>query len=221
MRRPSSDNWDFSGNTTSLLATGLYGIVATPYPPCLPYFSLTRSAAVPSHVWCRRHPHLARHRGRHPRRLWHHRCLPIPLPGGWGIAFIYIYDINSPTRSAPIGWVLPSEIFNLGNRSKAMAITTSTTWICNFVIGLVTPDMLAKIGWGTYIFFAAFCPPPPLFAFAFTLFLRSRDPRKEPRGYGHRLWRHGCARGEDPSIQHCRLPWADRAHPGGKAGSWG
>ncbi|OIW26364.1 general substrate transporter [Coniochaeta ligniaria NRRL 30616] len=86
---------------------------------------------------------------------------------GWaGIAFIYIYDINFSFSFAPIGWVLPSEIFNLGDRSKAMAITTSATWMCNFIIGLVTPDMLETLGWGTYIFFAAFC----LLAFVFTYF---------------------------------------------------
>jgi MFS family permease len=86
---------------------------------------------------------------------------------GWiGIAFIYIYDINFSYSFAPIGWVLPSEIFNLGNRSKAMSITTSATWMCNFIIGLVTPDMLDTIGYGTYIFFAAFC----LLAFVFTYF---------------------------------------------------
>lgn len=38
--------------------------------------------------------------------------------------------------------------------------------MCNFIIGLVTPDMLAVITWGTYIFFAAFC----LIALAFTYF---------------------------------------------------
>ena len=48
-----------------------------------------------------------------------------------------------------------------------MSITTSTTWICNFVIGLVTPDMLRTIRWGTYIFFAVFC----LLALAFTYFV--------------------------------------------------
>jgi len=86
---------------------------------------------------------------------------------GWvGIVFIYIYDVNFSYSFAPIGWVLPSEIFNLGSRSKAMAITTSATWMCNFIIGLVTPDMLETLGWGTYIFFAAFC----LIAFFFTYF---------------------------------------------------
>lgn len=34
----------------------------------------------------------------------------------------------------------------------------------NFIIGLVTPDMLEKIGYGTYLFFAVFA----LLAFAFT-----------------------------------------------------
>lgn len=54
---------------------------------------------------------------------------------GWtGIAFIYIYDINFSYSFAPIGWVLPSEIFNLGNRSKAMSITTSATWMCQYLL---------------------------------------------------------------------------------------
>lgn len=38
--------------------------------------------------------------------------------------------------------------------------------MCNFIIGLVTPDMLSTIKWGTYIFFAVFC----LLAFGFTYF---------------------------------------------------
>jgi hypothetical protein len=48
-----------------------------------------------------------------------------------------------------------------------MSLTTSSTWMCNFIIGLVTPDMLETIGFGTYIFFAAFA----LIAFFFTWFL--------------------------------------------------
>src|SRR5690606_28899868 len=40
------------------------------------------------------------------------------------------------------------------------------TWMCNFIIGLVTPGMLETMGWGTYVFFAAFC----LLALGFTYF---------------------------------------------------
>ncbi|OAA80719.1 General substrate transporter [Akanthomyces lecanii RCEF 1005] len=154
-----------TGGTTSLLATGVYGIVNT--LSTLPALFLIDRV------------------GRRPLLMCgaagtfislvivgamlgaYGNDLPAHPAAGWvGIAFIYIYDINFSYSFAPIGWVLPSEIFNLGNRSKAMAITTSCTWMCNFIIGLVTPDMLESFGWGTYIFFAAFC----LLALLFTYF---------------------------------------------------
>ncbi|KAJ5819862.1 Major facilitator superfamily domain general substrate transporter [Penicillium riverlandense] len=153
------------GNTTSLLATGVYGIVN-----CL--------STLPALFWIDKV-------GRRPLLMAGATgtCISLVIVGGilggygshlmdhksagWaGIAFIYIYDINFSYSFAPIGWVLPSEIFNLSIRSKAISITTSATWMCNFIIGLVTPDMLDSITWGTYIFFAAFC----LLALAFTFF---------------------------------------------------
>ncbi|KAI7367483.1 sugar transporter [Hortaea werneckii] len=155
-----------SGNTTSLLATGVYGIVNT--LSTLPALFLIDKV------------------GRRPLLMsgaigtMLSLIVVAGIIGGYGgslaqhksagyaaMAFIYIYDVNFSYSFAPIGWVLPSEIFNLGNRSKAMSITTSATWMCNFVIGLVTPDMLESISYGTYIFFAAFC----LLAFFFALFI--------------------------------------------------
>ncbi|KAJ5119901.1 hypothetical protein N7448_010570 [Penicillium atrosanguineum] len=153
------------GNTTSLLATGVYGIVN-----CL--------STLPALFFIdkvgRRVLLMAGATG---------TCISLVIVGsilgGYGsslsgnksagyaaIAFIYIYDVNFSYSFAPIGWVLPSEIFNLSIRSKAISITTSATWMCNFIIGLVTPDMLDTITWGTYIFFAAFC----LLALVFTIF---------------------------------------------------
>ncbi|KAJ5938726.1 hypothetical protein N7466_001860, partial [Penicillium verhagenii] len=154
-----------SGNTTSLLATGVYGIVN-----CL--------STLPALFFIDRV-------GRRPLLMagatgtcislaivggilgGYGASLPDHKAAGWvGIAFIYIYDINFSYSFAPIGWVLPSEIFNLSIRAKAMSITTSATWMCNFIIGLVTPEMLDSITYGTYIFFAVFC----LLALAFTFF---------------------------------------------------
>ncbi|KAL3483752.1 general substrate transporter [Aspergillus germanicus] len=153
------------GNTTSLLATGVYGIVncVSTLPALFFIDKVGRRVLL-----------MAGATG---------TCISLVIVGaivgaygsslvdnksaGWaGIAFIYIYDINFSYSFAPIGWVLPSEIFNLSIRSKAISITTSATWMCNFIIGLVTPDMLESITWGTYIFFAAFC----LIALAFTFF---------------------------------------------------
>lgn len=154
-----------SGNTTSLLATGVYGIVNTlstlpalflidrvgrrPLLMCGATGTFISLIIVGSIV------------GKYGSALSEH-----PSAGWVGIAFIYIYDINFSYSFAPIGWVYPSEIFNLGSRSKAMAITTSSTWMNNFIIGLVTPDMLDTLKWGTYIFFAAFC----LIGLVFTYF---------------------------------------------------
>lgn len=154
-----------SGKTSSLLATGVYGIVNT--LSTLPALFLIDKVGRRPLLMCGALGTfislviVGGIIGGFGSTLVSHKA------AGWvGIAFIYIYDINFSYSFAPIGWVLPSEIFNLGNRSKAMSITTSATWMCNFVIGLVTPDMLDTIGYGTYIFFAVFC----LLAFGFTYF---------------------------------------------------
>lgn len=151
-----------SGRTTSLLATGAYGVVNT-------------LSTLPAVV-------LVDRAGRRPLLMAGAAgtCASLVVVGaviagyggssaaaGWvGIAFIYVYDVNFSYSFAPIGWVLPAEIFNLGDRARAMSVTTSATWMCNFVIGLVTPGMLAAWGFGTYFFFAAFC----LLALGFTYF---------------------------------------------------
>ncbi|KAJ5220065.1 hypothetical protein N7468_009269 [Penicillium chermesinum] len=154
------------GNTTSLLATGVYGIVnCLSTLPALFFIDKVgrrpllmagaTGTCISSSLW-------GGILGGYGDSLINNKS------AGWaGIAFIYIYDINFSYSFAPIGWVLPSEIFNLSIRSKAVSITTSATWMCNFIIGLVTPDMLETISWGTYIFFAAFC----LIALAFTFFV--------------------------------------------------
>lgn len=154
-----------SGNSSSLLATGVYGIVNTlsTLPALFLIDKVGRRPLLMSGAigTCISLVIVGAILGAYGASLPSH-----PAAGWTGIAFIYIYDINFSYSFAPIGWVLPSEIFNLGNRSKAMAITTSTTWMCNFIIGLVTPDMLTSISWGTYIFFAVFC----ILAFFFTYF---------------------------------------------------
>ena len=154
-----------SGTTTSLLATGVYGIVNT--LSTIPAVILIDKVGRRSLLMCGAMGTfislviVGAIIGAYGSSLVSHKT------AGWvGIAFIYIYDVNFSYSWAPIGWVLPSEIFTLAQRSKAISITTSTTWMCNFIIGLVTPDMLNTVKWGTYIFFAAFC----LIAFGFTYF---------------------------------------------------
>ncbi|KAL4934076.1 sugar porter family MFS transporter [Aspergillus undulatus] len=153
------------GNTSSLLATGVYGIIncLSTLPALFFIDKVGRRVLLMAGATgtCISLVIVGAIVGAYGASLVDHKV------AGWaGIAFIYIYDVNFSYSFAPIGWVLPAEIFNLSIRSKAISITTSATWMCNFIIGLVTPDMLESISWGTYIFFAAFS----LVALAFTFF---------------------------------------------------
>ncbi|KAG6335954.1 hypothetical protein ID866_3130 [Astraeus odoratus] len=143
-------------NTTSLLATGVYGILNS--LSTLPAIMLLDSV------------------GRRPLLMCGALgcCISLLMVGSliaafgndWpahasagraAIAFVYFYCINFAYSWAPIGWVLPSEVFPLHLRSTGISITTSCTWMSNFIIGLVSPRMLAHLSHGgTYFFFAAF-----------------------------------------------------------------
>lgn len=39
-------------------------------------------------------------------------------------------------------------------RAKANAASTVTNWLFNFAVVMITPVMIERIGWGTYLFFA-------------------------------------------------------------------
>ncbi|CDS06946.1 hypothetical protein LRAMOSA09469 [Lichtheimia ramosa] len=77
---------------------------------------------------------------------------------GWVcVAFTYFFIANFAYSWGPVGWVIPAEIFPLRARAKAMSVTTSSNWMNNFIIAQITPPMLDNIGFGTYVFFAVFC----------------------------------------------------------------
>jgi MFS family permease len=54
----------------------------------------------------------------------------------------------------PLPWLYPAEINPLRTRAKANALSTTSNWIWNFFIVMITPVLIASISWGTYLFFA-------------------------------------------------------------------
>ncbi|SPO07193.1 related to sugar transport protein STL1 [Cephalotrichum gorgonifer] len=54
----------------------------------------------------------------------------------------------------PLPWLYPAEINSLKTRAKANACSTVSNWAWNFFIVMITPVLVDKIGWGTYLFFA-------------------------------------------------------------------
>lgn len=170
-------------NTTSLLATGVYGIVncLSTIPAVLLIDRMGRrpllmAGAIGTTVSLIIVGAIVAHYG---------KDLAANKAAGWtGIAFVYIYCVNFAYSWAPIGWVYPSEIFSLGMRSKGIAITTSSTWMNNFIIGLVSPKMLETITWGTYIIFAAFMFIALLFTFFFIPETRNRSLEEMDEVFG-------------------------------------
>ncbi|KAG9520376.1 general substrate transporter, partial [Aureobasidium melanogenum] len=77
---------------------------------------------------------------------------------GWvAVVFVWIYQINFGYSWGPGAWVLVAEVFPLGVRAKGVSIGASSNWLNNFAIGQATPDMVAKMNYGTFIFFGIIC----------------------------------------------------------------
>ncbi|OOF99275.1 hypothetical protein ASPCADRAFT_513319 [Aspergillus carbonarius ITEM 5010] len=87
---------------------------------------------------------------------------------GWFcVALIYLYVLSYSTSYGPLAWVLPAEVFPSSKRAKGVGAATGMIWLANFIIGVVVPDMLLKLGWGTYLFFGLFCVAAAVFSFFF------------------------------------------------------
>lgn len=76
---------------------------------------------------------------------------------GWaGIAMLVLYMIFFGVSWGPIGWAMPSEIFPQSLRSKGVAFSVVSNWTWNFVVGLLTPVLVQKTGYGAFLFYGCF-----------------------------------------------------------------
>ncbi|KAG9240271.1 general substrate transporter [Calycina marina] len=75
---------------------------------------------------------------------------------------LFTYIASFATSWLPLPWLYPAEINPIKTRAKANAVSTCTNWLFNFLVVMVTPIMIDRIGWGTYLFFAIinFCFVP-------------------------------------------------------------
>ncbi|KAJ1337302.1 glucose-inactivated glycerol proton symporter [Microdochium nivale] len=67
---------------------------------------------------------------------------------------LFTYIASFGATWLPLPWLYPAEINPIKIRSKANAVSTCTNWLFNFVVVMITPIMIDRIGWGTYLFFA-------------------------------------------------------------------
>ncbi|GLA20991.1 hypothetical protein AnigIFM62618_009965 [Aspergillus niger] len=67
----------------------------------------------------------------------------------------------------PLAWVLTAEVIPSPKRAKGVGAATGMIWLANFSIGVVVPEMLLKLGLGTYLFRGLFCVAATVFSFLF------------------------------------------------------
>lgn len=53
----------------------------------------------------------------------------------------------------PLPWLYPAELSPIKTRAKANAVSTCSNWLFNFTVVMITPVMVDRIKWGTYLFF--------------------------------------------------------------------
>ncbi|KAF9030975.1 general substrate transporter [Hymenopellis radicata] len=144
-----------TGNTISLLATGVVGIAMF-------------LATIPAVIWIDQV-------GRKPvlvsgaflmagchfivailTSLYHDSWTSHSSAGWAACAFVWLFAIGFGYSWGPCAWIIVAEIFPLSIRGKGMSIGSSSNWMNNFIVGQVTPSMLEHIGYGTFVFFGLF-----------------------------------------------------------------
>ncbi|GLA07838.1 hypothetical protein AnigIFM60653_009077 [Aspergillus niger] len=74
---------------------------------------------------------------------------------------------SSDVSYGPLAWVLTAEVIPSPKRAKGVGAATGMIWLANFSIGVVVPEMLLKLGLGTYLFRGLFCVAATVFSFLF------------------------------------------------------
>lgn len=57
----------------------------------------------------------------------------------------------------PIPWAWTPEIMPLAFRAKGASLAAATNWVCNWIVGQLTPVLQERIGWRLYMLHACFC----------------------------------------------------------------
>jgi sugar porter (SP) family MFS transporter len=141
-----------SSNTTSLLATGVVGIVML-------------AATVPAILYIDkigRRPILA---GGAIGMAACHFIIAIifaknqyqwasQTAAGWAaIVFVWVFVMFFGASWGPAAWILISEVWPISARPYGMALSASSNWLNNFIVGQVTPDMLQSMTYGECFLF--------------------------------------------------------------------
>ncbi|OGM39857.1 putative sugar transporter [Aspergillus bombycis] len=150
-----------TGSKTTLISTGLYGIVRLVAVCIAMYWIVDRLGRTRMLIWGSAlmafciwfiGPFVKLH------ATTNHAAAEGHISAGSYAAavFIFVYAVGFCFSWAGVPWIICSEIYPLRGRSLCVAICTATHWLLNFVIARSVPYMIRNIKYGTYFFFASF-----------------------------------------------------------------
>ncbi|WAO94830.1 MFS domain-containing protein [Fusarium falciforme] len=70
------------------------------------------------------------------------------------VAFFFLYQLFFGFSVNCVPWVYVPEILPLKARARGTAVGISSNWMWNFVIVMLTPILIERIGWKSYLIFA-------------------------------------------------------------------
>ncbi|KAJ5786004.1 uncharacterized protein N7503_011216 [Penicillium pulvis] len=146
------EDMGFTGNSESLLATGVVGVVEflATIPAVLLVDKIGRKKILIT--------------GAIGMAVCHFIVAGIiaSYTGNWGdnraagwaaVVFVWIYVINFAYSWGPCAWIVVSEVFPLSMRAKGVSVGGSSNWLNNFAVAISTSKFISKTSYGAFIFF--------------------------------------------------------------------
>lgn len=151
-----------SGETESLLATGVYGIVKMCSCAIFITFLADTLGRRWSFVWTGYAMFIFMfYLGFYVRLDPPASGKPVSPAGTAALVMVYFFAAAFQFGWGPVCWIYVSEIPTNRLRGYTVAIAASTQWVFNLVVTRITPIMLKTVGgstgYGTYFLYGSFC----------------------------------------------------------------
>ncbi|KAL0577238.1 hypothetical protein V5O48_004757 [Marasmius crinis-equi] len=148
----------YTGNTQSLLASGIYGVVKLVFTALFIFFGVETlgrkmSLIISAFGMGTLFYIIGAILKTHPPPKLDTNSTPPPASQAMA-AMLYIYVCFYSMGWGPLPWVYVSDIFPTRTRHYGLALASSSQWLFNFVVSYITPTLVTKLQWKLFIMFA-------------------------------------------------------------------
>ncbi|OAX41463.1 general substrate transporter [Rhizopogon vinicolor AM-OR11-026] len=144
-----------TGTSSGLFATGIYGLVKV--------IAVALTLAFAAESWGRKLCLLVGGLGQGLMMLWiggfsaiHPQSTIIPA-SYVSIIAVYLYAVFFCVGWGPLPWAVASEIAPNHLRTATLTVAVGVNWLFSFTISRITPVLLEKITYGTFLLFGTLC----------------------------------------------------------------